>query len=201
MANRSRKRKPVQAGVDAIFTRDDNRGANYAAAIGVFGLGAGGTFWVWSMIQRSPSLPLLSLSLFLVVGGVGMCMYSFAVRRTKQETERLRSALYELEVLTEPKDGPVEVAPDPYPNGVSRMQNGSLHRWSRTFGIVIVETVVLVLFYGGLVQEYVSNANMQQWVKSSIWPAAYNLNYNALFLVVGGLLGTTIFQLFTRKSR
>jgi hypothetical protein len=58
---------------------------------------------------------------------------------------------------------------------------------------------VLVFFYTGLVQEYVSNVNMQEWVRSSIWPATYILNYNAVFLVVGGLLGTATFQLISRK--
>ncbi len=201
MANRSRKRKPVQAGVDAIFTRESNWRGTVAAVMGVAGLGAGAVFWAWSEFLGYPSLSLVSLAMLMVISGVSLCMYSFAIRRTRQETERLRSALYELEVLTEPKLGPAEVAPEPYPNGQYRIGNGVPHRSSKTIGLVIAETVVLVVFYAGLVQEYVSNVNMQQWVRSSIWPAAYILNYNALFLVFGGLLGTTTFQLLTRKNR
>jgi len=138
--------------------------------------------------------------MLLVIVGVGLFMYSFALRRTRQETDRLRSALYELEVLVEPKNGPTESAIDPQPKVESRIGNGLPHGGSKTLGIVIAETAILVIFYGGLVQEYVSNVNMQQWVRSSIWPAAFILNYNALFLVIGGLLGTATFQLLTRKN-
>jgi hypothetical protein len=201
MANRARKRKPVQAGVEAIFTTEKNWKGKSAAAFGVSGLGTGAILWSWLIIQGSSSLTLVSLSMLLVISGVGLCMYSFAIRRTRQETDRLRSALYELDVLTEPKIDATELAPEPYPNGQSRIGNGLPHRSSKTVAIVIAETIGLVVFYGGLVQEYVSNVNMQQWVRSSIWPAAYILNYNALFLVIGGLLGTASFQLLTRKSR
>ena len=139
--------------------------------------------------------------MLLVISGVGLCMYSFAIRRTRLETERLRSALYELEVLTEPKIDLADDAPVPYPNGMSKIGNGLPHRKSGTVGVLIAETIVLVVFYAGLVQEFVSNVNMQQWVRSSIWPAAYILNYNALFLVIGGLLGTATFQVLGRKNR
>jgi len=199
VANRSRRRKPVQAGVEAIFTTEDNWRGKAAASLGLFGVGSGAVFWGWLIIQGSSSLSLVSLSMLLVISGVGFCMYSLALRRTRQETERLRSALYELEVLVEPKNGPTELPIETQPNGESRIGNGLPHRGSKTLGIVIVETAVLVFFYGGLVQEYVSNVNMQQWVRSSIWPAAYILNYNALFLVIGVVLGTATFQLLTRK--
>ena len=116
------------------------------------------------------------------------------------ETERLRAALYELEVLTEPKVDPVEVSPEPYPNGQYRIGNGLPRQGSKTIGLVVVETFVLVVFYAGLVHEFASNVNMQLWVRSSIWPAAYILNYNALFLVIGGLIGTVTFQLLSRKN-
>ena len=199
MANRTRKRKPVQAGVEAIFTTENDGRERAAAVLGVFGLGSGAFFWGWVTIQGSPSLSLVSLSMLLVISGVGFCMYSFALRRTRLETERLRRALYELEVLAEPKSGPTEFAIEAQPNGESRIGNGLPHRGSKLSGVVIVETAVLVFFYAGLVQEYLSNVNMQEWVRSSIWPAAYILNYNAVFFVIGGLLGTAAFQLITRK--
>lgn len=199
MANRTRKRKPIQAGVDAIFTREKNRNAEGAAILGVLGIGAGAVFWTWSIIQESASLSQVSLSMLLVISGVALCMYSLAVRRTRQETERLRSALYELEVLAEPKNGPTDLGLETVTNGESRIGNGLPHRQSKTVGIIVAQTVVLVIFYGFLVQEYISNVNMQQWVRANIWPGAYLLSYNVLFLVVGGLLGTLTFQLLLRK--
>jgi len=201
MASRSRKRKPVQAGVDAIFTKESNVRRNIAATGGALGLVSGAVFWAWSEFLGYPSLALVSLSMLMVIAGVALCMYSLAIKMTRQETNRLRSALYDLELLSEPKIDPVESDQEPYPNGLSRIGNGLPHHRSKTVGLVIAETFFLVVFYAGLVQEYVSNVNMQQWVRASIWPAAFILNYNALFLVVGGLLGTGTFQLLTRKNR
>src|SRR6266849_2677640 len=157
MANRTRKRKPVQAGVEAIFTTENNWRGKAAAVLGVFGLGSGAVFWACLRIQGSTSLSEISVSMLLVISGVGLGMYSLALRRTRQETDRLRSQLYELEVLVEPKNGPAEFDVDAPSNaplkGESRIGNGLPHRRSKTLGLVIAETVVLVFFYGGLVQE------------------------------------------------
>ena len=199
MANRSRKRKPVQAGVEAIFTTEKNWRGKAAAALGVLGLGTGTVFWVWLIIQGSSSLTLVSLSMLLVISGVALCMYSLAIRKTREETDRLRSALYELEVLVEPKTGPGESILGGQPSGESRIGNGLPHHKSKTLGVLVAQTIVLIIFYAGMVHEYVSNPNMQQWVQSNIWPASFILNYNALFLVVGGLMGTAIFQLLGKR--
>ncbi len=200
MANRSRRRKPVQAGVEAIFTAETNWRGKVAAVLGVIGLATGSVFWAWLIIQGSSSLTLVSASMLMIISGAAFCMYSLAIRKSRQETDRLRSALYELDVLTEPKNGSSEQSVQPRANGETRIENGTTRFRSKTFGVVIAETVVLIIFYGGLVQEYASNINMQQWVRTNIWPAAFVLNYNALFLVLGGLLGTAVFQLLGRKS-
>src|SRR5262245_46486620 len=199
MANGTRKRKPVQAGVEAIFTHESDWRGKISASFGVFGAVAGSALWIWLITQESSSLSLVSVSMLLVITGVGLCMYSLAIRRTRQETDRLRSALYELEVLPEPKTVLSDQSAET-PNGDYRNGNGTTRRGSKILGVVITETVVLILFYGGLVHEYVSNVNMQQWIQSNIWPASFILNYNAFFLVIGGLLGTTIFQVLGKKT-
>ena len=69
---------------------------------------------------------------------------------------------------------------------------------SKSVAIALVEAVLLIIIYGGLVREYASNVNMQNWVQTNFAPGIYFLNYNAV-LVLAGLLGVLIFQLLPRK--
>src|SRR6266540_4026618 len=99
MANgNKRKRRTAQNGVQAIFTTEDDWKAKTTLALGLFASTAGAASWAWS-IQASLPLTFVSLAMLLVIGGVGLSTYSLAVRRTRQENNRIRSALYELEVL------------------------------------------------------------------------------------------------------
>ena len=190
----------MQAGVGAIFTAENSWRGKLPAVFGVLAVASGGAVWSWLFLEGSSSLSLVSLSVLLVTIGVGLSAYSLALRKSKQENERLRSALYELEVLVEPKNGPG----DAYPNGEQSTDSiarvGEKGRMSKTLALAIVEAVVIILIYGGLVREYESNVNMQKWVQANIWPGAYILNYNALFLVVGGLLGMLIFQVLLGRQ-
>ena len=74
----------------------------------------------------------------------------------------------------------------------------SLSVVSKSVAIALVEAVLLIIIYGGLVREYASNVNMQNWVQTNFAPGIYFLNYNAV-LVLAGLLGVLIFQLLPRK--
>ncbi len=200
MANRARKKKPVQAGVQAIFTAEENWKGKAPAAAGVLFVGLGAALWGWFILQGTSSLAFVSLSILLVMVGVGLCAYVLALQKSKQENGRLRSALYELEVLVEPKNGPTDSAVELDPNSAPVVARGEPRRISKTLALAMVEAIVLIMVYAGLVQEYVSNINMQQWVRANIWPGAYVLNYNALFLVLGGVLGTLTFQLILGKQ-
>ncbi len=200
LANRARKKKPVQAGVQAIFTVEENWKGKAPAAIGVFSVGLGAVLWGWFIIQGTSSLALVSLSILLVTVGVGLCAYALALRKSKQENDRLRSALYELEVLVEPKNGPTDSAVELDPKGDPALVRGEPRRMSKILALAMAEAIVLIMVYAGLVQEYASNINMQRWVLANIWPGAYVLNYNALFLVLGGVLGTLTFQLILGKQ-
>ena len=74
----------------------------------------------------------------------------------------------------------------------------SFNLGSKALAIALVEAVLLIIIYGGLVREYASNVNMQNWVQVNFAPGSYLLNYNAV-LVLAGLLGLLIFQLLPRK--
>ena len=190
----------MQNGVQAIFTTEQSRTGKTAAALGVVSAGAGAGLWAWLVVTATSSMNLLSLSLLLVIAGVGFGGYSLAVRNSRQENERLRSALYELEVLVEPKNGTTDAADEADPKSDSIPSRDQTRHMSKTLALAIVEALILIIVYGGLVQEYTSNVNMQTWVRANIWPGAYVLSYNALFLVVGGLLGTLTFQLLLGKQ-
>jgi len=69
---------------------------------------------------------------------------------------------------------------------------------SKALSIAVVEAVILILIYGGLVREYASNVNMQNWVQANFALGSYSLNYKAV-LVLAGLLGVLIFQLLPRN--
>jgi hypothetical protein len=68
----------------------------------------------------------------------------------------------------------------------------------RTLAIALVEAVILVTIYTGLVREYISNVNMQNWVQTNFVPGIYLLNYYVV-LILAGLLGMLIFRLLPRK--
>ena len=189
-----RKRKPAQNGVQAIFTDADGWIVKASAAMGVIIAGAGATLWGWLAIKASSSITLVSLSLLLLMLGVASGAYSLAVRHGRRENERIRSALYELEILAEPKIG-LKV-PGTETQEVVTVTNGasSPRRFSKTLAIALVEAVVLIIIYSGLVEEYSSNLNMQGWVRANLSLGAYVLNFNAVFVLIGGLVGTLLFQ-------
>jgi len=69
---------------------------------------------------------------------------------------------------------------------------------SKALSIALVEAIVMILIYGGLVQEYSSNVNMQNWVRANFALGRYFLNYYGL-LILAGLLGVAIFRLIPRR--
>lgn len=207
-----RRRRPAQKGVQAVFTPDSSWKGRAQAALGLITIGVGTATWTYSTHglgglglgnlipwDSSVSAILLPISIPLLIGGVGLCTYYLAMRRTWRARNRIESALYELEALVGQKNGPPGSSPD-----ARALPDVKVARSSR-FGIVskaltiaLVEAVLLIIIYGGLVQEYASNVNMRNWVQANFAPGTYFLNYNAV-LVLAGLLGVLIFQLLPRK--
>ena len=162
-----------------------------ARGLGELGLG---TLIPWN---SSVSALLLPVSLPLLVGGVGLCTYYFTMRRTWRASSLIESALYELEALVVqrslsagfPESG---VAIEAKPTG--RRQ---FHLPSKALSIALVESVVMIILYGGLVQEYGSNVNMRNWVQANVAFGGYVFNYYGV-LILAGFLGVVIFQLLPR---
>ena len=81
--------------------------------------------------------------------------------------------------------------------GVKPIGRKSFHL-PKVLAIALVEAIVMLTIYSGLVQEYGSNVNMQNWVQGNFAPGGYFLNYYGV-LILAGLLGVAIFQLLPRK--
>ena len=209
-----RKRRPAQKGVQAVFTPDAGWKGRAQVALGLITIGVGTVAWVYStrglrglgLGDRIPwdssvSAFLLPVSIPLLIGGVSFCTYYLAMRTTWRASSRIESALYELEVLVGRKSTSQE---SPAVLGVVMEAKRAGKRLfglpSKALSIALVEAIVMILIYGGLVQEYSSNVNMQNWVRANFALGRYFLNYYGL-LILAGLLGVAIFQIIPRRFR
>lgn len=149
-------------------------------------------------LDTNLSRVLLPVSIPLLIIGVGICTYHLAMRGTWRARNRIDSALYELEALmgqkspsAEPSSGPVQE---------TKVQGSRPFRLdSRALFVALAEAIFLISVYGGLVQEYTSNLNMQNWTRTNFALGTYFLNYNGV-LALAGVLGALIFQLLPRKG-
>jgi len=207
-----RKRRPAQKGVQAVFTPDAGWKGRAQVALGLIAIGVGTVAWVYSTRglrglglgdqitwYSSVSAFLLPVSIPLLIGGVGLCTYYLAMRRTWRASSRIESALYELEVLVGQKSTSPE---SPAVVGVvmeaKRAGRKSFSLPSKALSIAFVEAIVMIMIYGGLVREYSSNVNMQNWVRANFALGGYFLNYYGM-LILAGLLGVAIFRLIPRR--
>ncbi len=209
-----RKRRPAQKGVEAVFTPDRDESGKAQYIFGLVAIGIGATLWMleiqasWGStgdavqmgIVSSP-LMLVSMAMSLVIGGVGLCTYSLAVRRTRQDNKQMESAIYELEALVASRNGVPDPTPAERPDEKLPERQASSQRISKSLAVALVEAVMLIIVYGGLVQEYVSNINMQHWVQANIAFAGYVLNYNAVLLLTTALSGVLVYQLLPTERR
>ncbi|TMI58579.1 hypothetical protein E6H14_05010 [Candidatus Bathyarchaeota archaeon] len=207
-----RKRRPAQKGVQAVFTPDASWKGRAQVALGLIAIGVGTVAWVYSTRglgglglgdhipwDSSASAFLLRLSVPLLMVGVGLRTYYVAMRRTWRASSRIESALYELEVLVGQKstsqESPAVVGAVMEAKHAGRKSFGLP---SKTLSIALVEAIVMIIIYVGLVQEYSSNVNMQTWIRANFALGSYFLNYYGM-LILAGLLGVAIFRLIPRR--
>ncbi len=199
--------------MQAIFTPASDFRGKVEVVVGGLLIGLGGFFWAASLRSFSDAVSIgilpdtgglltffQPLAIVLVTGGVGLCTYSLAVRRARQDNYRIEAAVYELQTLVEGKTGLLSPGPEARPLAKASVSRGHRFHFSKAFAAALVEGILLVLAYSGLVQEYNSNLNMQRWVRTNFGIAGYVLSYNTVLLLVAGLLGYLIFQLATRFS-
>jgi hypothetical protein len=205
-----RKRRPAQKGVQAVFTVDVNWKARAQIAIGLIAIGFGTAAWTYStrglgglglgnLIPWDSSISafLLPVSIPLLIGGVGLSTYYFTMRRTWQASSLIESTLYELEALVMQKSLAAG-----FPESVAAIESkpsgrSPFHLPSKALAIALVEAIVMIMIYGGMVQEYGSNVNMRNWVQTNFAPGSYLLNYYGV-LILSGVLSVVIFRLFPR---
>jgi len=205
-----RKRRPAQKGVQAVFTSEASWKVRAQLALGLIAIGVGTGAWSYSARgfvglglgnlipwDASVSAFLLPVSIPLLIGGVGLCTYYLAMRRTWQTSSRIESALYELEALMEKKNSPDSDVKAGIVMEAKLMGRRSFHL-PKVLAIALVEAIVMIIIYSGLVREYGSNVEMQDWVQANFAPGGYLLNYYGV-LIVAGLLGVAIFQLIPRR--
>lgn len=207
-----KRRRAAQKGVQAVFTQDSSWKGRAQVALGLITIGVGTAAWAYSTKglgglglgniipwDSSVSAILLPISIPLLIGGVGLCTYYLAMRRTWRARNRIESALYELEALVGQKTGAPGSSPDTGPPpDVKVARKPRFGFLSKGLTIALVQATLMIILYGGLVQEYASNVNMRNWVKANFTPGSYLLNYNAV-LLLAGLLAVLIFQLLPRK--
>jgi hypothetical protein len=207
-----RRRRPAQRGVQAVFTTGSNWRGKAQLAIGLITVALGTTSWIYAtkglaeigignLIPYNSSISdvLLPVSIPLLIAGVGLCTYYLAMRRTWRASNRIESALYELETLVGQRNLPLgqPSASETVPSQKIEKDNRS-SIVSKALAFVLAQSIVLIILYGGLVQEYASNINMQNWVRANFAPGSYLLNFNAV-LILTGLLGILIFQLTPKR--
>ena len=207
-----RRRKAAQKGVQAVFTPGSNWKGRAQIILGLVAIGAGAASWTYTTKafgglgldnliawNASASSILLPISIPLLIGGMGICTYFLAMRRTWRASNRIESALLELEALVVQKNA----------NSVPRMDLGTVpdvkrarrlrsNFLPRTLASALAEGAVMVIIYGSLVQEYLSNVYMQNWVETNFAPGGYLLNYYVV-IILAGSLGMLIFRLLPRK--
>ena len=105
--------------------------------------------------------------------------------------------MYELEALMEKKNSPDSDVKAGIVREAKLMGRRSFHL-PKVLAIALVEAIVMIIIYSGLVREYGSNVEMQDWVQANFAPGGYLLNYYGV-LIVAGLLGVAIFQLIPRR--
>ncbi len=197
--------------MQAIFTPANDFKGKIEIAAGGFMVGLGILFWALSLrsLADAVNVRILSdtanlselfqpLAIVLVTGGIGLCTYSLTVRRARQDNYRVEAAVYELQTLVEGKTSSTSPIPEGRRLGKTAITRVHRFHFSRVFAAALVEGVLLILAYSGLVQEYNSNLNMQRWVQANFGIAGYVLSYNTVLLLVAGLLGYLIFQLATQ---
>lgn len=209
-----RKRKPAQRGVQAVFTPRSDLKGRAQQVLGLASTIVGVASWTYAsrtlgglgvgyIIPWNPTAAalLLPISIPLLIGGVGLSTYHFAMKRTWRASNRIEQALFELEALVAQKNGLGELSNGPEtPLGIVSQHKRRFSFGSSALVFAFAEAIILLVIYGGLVQEYTSNLNMQNWVRANFSMGSYLLSYNAL-LGLAGILGVVVFQLLPRKIR
>jgi hypothetical protein len=179
------QKKLEKKGVDAIFSRDEEKGRPglFVASLAIL---VGLALWTINIVgvQRPSyfgpsgldsysSLVLGPLGLLLVISGVGV---SLALRTPPS----LRSS----QKTTGNADTSVELQPSARPISFNSLRLGI---------VAFLETLFIITLYAGVLDEYQSNPSMQDWVRRTLPSTQILLSYPAL-IVFSGILALLFVQ-------
>ena len=204
-------KKQTQGGVQSIFTTHHRGHGNARPAIGLLAVGGGVSIWAWAIrnldtsygsnISRSAvssALTFASLGMLTILVGAGLCVYSFAVRRTKLATDTIGfsplSISRDFGLTNELSDSGTLARQ--YVDSTWSLR--STRRVSKTFVAAVAQSLVYVALYARVVAEYNNSPRMQAWVQTNLPLVGDLLNYYGVVLL-SGLLAVLVVQFLSRN--
>lgn len=193
---------PAQKGIHALFTPRKSRSRRkevivlIVASIGALG-------WAWALLafaglaqtiivsdRTSFSIILLSIALPMIASGSTVFAYSRGSKHDEEEIDDTASIAREVEALTKQgNDLPHDLKSSiEMRKGVSRLST-----------LALVEGVVIIALYIGLLREYDSSLYMRSWLQANLPVATLFLNDNVFFLMIGIIISAAMFRLGARK--
>ncbi len=193
---------PAQKGIHALFTPRKSRSRRkevivlIVASIGALG-------WAWALLafaglaqtiivsdRTSFSIILLSIALPMIASGSTIFAYSRGSKHDEEEIDDTASIAREVEALTKQgNDLPHDLKSSiEMRKGVSRLST-----------LALVEGVVIIALYIGLLREYDSSLYMRSWLQANLPVATLFLNDNVFFLMIGIIISAAMFRLGARK--
>ena len=146
----------------------------------------------------SSTLTFASLGMLTVLAGTGLCVYSFAVRKTRLTRNTIEFSMLsnspDIVLTNELSDS--ETLTRQY--GDSTWNLRSTRRISKTYVAAVAQALVYVAFYAGVVTEYDNNPRMQAWVQTNLPLVGDVLNYYGVVLL-SGLLAVLVLQFLPRN--
>jgi hypothetical protein len=195
---------PAQKGIHALFTPRKNK-SKRNEAIGLLIASTGVLVWAWALLSFSGLAPtmivadrtsfsiiLLSMALPMISLGSTVFAYSRGSRHDEDEEEidESDSIAREVEALTNKASN----LPSDLKSSLE-MRKGI----SRLSTLALVEGVVIIALYIGLLREYDSSPYMRVWLQANLPVVALFLNDNVFFLMVGIIVSAAMFRLGARK--
>ena len=187
------RRSSERRGLEAIFS-SEKTGIERQVLAGAAGVIAGLILSILAILRTNDpqalgpssnvvysSLTFGAFGILLMICGGGTLTFAFVHNESKISN-----------TVTSPIDRPSHV--DVIEDALSEHQTQRMFgQGSRIGGVAFIQSLVLVAFYSGFVQEFESNSTMQIWVRSNIPVGQSFLNWEAV-LVLSVVLSFLLLQ-------
>lgn len=181
----ARQKKLEKKGVDALFSRDEEKG-RFGLFVASLAILVGPALWTIDIagslrpnyfgaagLDSYTSLVLAPLGLLFVISGMGLHLSLRTLATPDSSKESTDSAEQSAQILPSPR---------------------SISANSLRFGVVaFLESLLITALYAGILDEYRSNLGMQDWVRRTLPTAQILLSYQAL-VASSGILALLVVQ-------